>query len=155
MIGKEQLDNDPKKVLRLWVHEISRVFSDRLTSTQDQSALFEKMRSVSRQTLREDLIATLRSNYGTMAGEPSIMQNGILFTDINAGNGPLVEIPLNERDSLQQHLRKVLEDYNAFSKKPLAIVLFDSAVTHLTRICRILKMPKGHAFLIGLGGTGR
>ena len=28
-------------------------------------------------------------------------------------------------------------------------------MVHLLRICRVLKMPQGHAFLIGLGGTGR
>jgi len=49
----------------------------------------------------------------------------------------------------------VLEDYNSFAKRPLSIVLFDYALGHLLRICRILKMPHGHAFLIGLEGTGR
>ena len=64
-------------------------------------------------------------------------------------------IASSEREPLKQHLRKVLEDYNTFAKKPLAIVLFDSAVLHLTRISRVLKRPRRHAFLIGLGGTGR
>lgn len=34
-------------------------------------------------------------------------------------------------------------------------MLFDYALMHLLRVCRVLKMPFGHAFLIGLGGTGR
>ena len=88
-------------MIRLWVHEVSRVFSDRLTSNEDQSALFDKLRAATRQTIREDLIATLRADYGAMAGEPSIMQNGILFTDISAGAGHLDEVPLKQRDSLQ------------------------------------------------------
>lgn len=30
-LKKEQVNNDDKKVIRLWIHEIGRVFSDRLT----------------------------------------------------------------------------------------------------------------------------
>jgi len=52
-------------------------------------------------------------------------------------------------------LTKLLEDYNATAKRQLSIVLFDYAVMHLHRICRVLKMPFGHTFLIGLLGTGR
>lgn len=34
MARKEEL-NDSKKVIRLWVHEIARVFSDRLINEED------------------------------------------------------------------------------------------------------------------------
>ena len=52
-------------------------------------------------------------------------------------------------------LSESLEQYNVVSQRPMDLVLFDYAVTHLLRLCRVLKMYKGNALLIGVGGSGR
>ena len=52
-------------------------------------------------------------------------------------------------------MNSYLEDYNSVSKKPMNLVLFDFAIMHVLRICRILRMASGNAFLIGVGGSGR
>lgn len=37
----------------------------------------------------------------------------------------------------------------------MALVLFDMALIHLSRITRIMTLPSGHGVLIGNGGSGR
>ena len=52
-------------------------------------------------------------------------------------------------------VKQGMDDYNTNAKKPLDLVIFEYALFHLSRICRILKMSDGNCLLVGLGGSGK
>lgn len=49
---------------------------------------------------------------------------------------------------------QILEEHNERRAK-LSMVLFNDALEHLTRVHRTLRMQRGHALVIGVGGSGR
>ncbi len=56
---------------------------------------------------------------------------------------------------VRRTLESLLQDFNAVQVKPLSLVLFRYAIQHVCRIARILRLPDGHALLVGAIGSGR
>merc|ERR1719421_2441613 len=57
-----------------------------------------------------------------------------------------------------EQIKKVLEDKLAEYNENYAamnLVLFDAAIEHVCRICRITDNPCGNALLVGVGGSGK
>lgn len=48
----------------------------------------------------------------------------------------------------------ILENYN-LDNKHMNLVLFTDAMAHLTRVHRIIRLARGHALLVGIGGSGK
>ncbi|KAK2951696.1 putative Dynein axonemal heavy chain 1 [Blattamonas nauphoetae] len=141
--------SDPSTLVRLWAHESCRVFRDRLIDVHDRDTF-------------DDLMGEVIDNHFTNADPPLSTQievdqpQTIVFADIPARPGqPKVYREYFLGDEFAQLLYEHLEDYNLSSPKQMNLVLFDDAILHLVRISRIIRMPRGNALIVGLGGSGR
>lgn len=78
---------------------------------------------------------------------------GDIFTPFGVIDRPYEEIL--DKEKLIKAAEESLDRYNEMADNPMNLVLFNFAIEHLLRIRRILKVPGGHALLVGVGGSGR
>eukprot|EP01041_Mallomonas_annulata_P001585 gene1585-3062_t len=129
---------------RLWIHETSRVFCDRLINADDQK-WFEK-------TIME--LSTRHLKY--VIKEEDLAARPIVFADFLR---PDLEVrfyeEIKDMPKLTSVLGELLDDYNVSFPSQMNLVFFLDAVLHTARISRILRQPRGNAMLIGVGGSGK
>ncbi|CAD8044294.1 unnamed protein product [Paramecium primaurelia] len=120
-------------LMKLWVHECTRIFSDRLVDFND----IKIFQNIIKQIVVEDRINL----------------NNILWIQ---GNSNQHYDEVQNIQQLKQRVQGMHDDFNAqrFQSK-LSLILFTNAIMHIFRITRILQQTFGHALLIGIGGTGR
>lgn len=135
--GKEQ-------IIKLWSHEVLRVFHDRLISQEDR----EKFKGFLSEPLENILQASYREHC-TTNGEDAV------FVDFLSEQDPVYE-EVTDFKRLRTFLNDKLAQYNMQPKLiKMDLVLFKDAITHVARIYRVLSLKRGHAFLVGVGGSGR
>ncbi|KAL2092820.1 hypothetical protein ACEWY4_012618 [Coilia grayii] len=85
------------------------------------------------------------------------MRDPILFGDYRSALNdaePRIYEDIQDYDASKALFQEILEEYNE-NKTHMNLVLFDDALEHLTRIHRIIRMDRGHALLVGVGGSGK
>lgn len=166
-------------MVRLWTHEMLRVFHDRLTDDKDRlwigNLTCEMVETHFKEKATRVLSMTNTSDHSLLAG-----MRGLLFADFMIpGADPkaykcamllkLVQSCFNgslggqvvacryvaDKEELMKVSQEYLADYNATSKTPMDLALFSFALEHIVRICRVITLPGGNALLVGLGGSGR
>ncbi|XP_066595663.1 dynein axonemal heavy chain 3 [Prorops nasuta] len=148
---------NPDKLIRLWVHEVYRVFHDRLVDDADREILFKMVKSTCYEELRQPLEKILSSLM--KENEKQITSSHI--RDLFFGNyiepdaDPKIYDEVTDLDDLQEKMEYYLSEYNMLSKTPMQLVLFRFAIEHISRISRVLLQDNGHAMLVGVGGSGR
>ncbi|EZA46954.1 Dynein heavy chain 3, axonemal [Ooceraea biroi] len=146
---------DPDKLIRLWVHEVYRVFHDRLIDDADRETLFKMIRYTCYNQLRQPLDKVLSGLL--KEGEKLITSSHI--RDLFFGNyiepdaDPKIYDEVTDLNDLQDKMDYYLAEYNAVSQTPMNLVLFRYAIEHTSRVSRVLLQDYG--LLIGVGGSGR
>ncbi|CEL96675.1 unnamed protein product [Vitrella brassicaformis CCMP3155] len=131
------------KFCRLWLHEVNRVFKDRLVSESDMEALDDICDRVNKKHMAEEKADELFE-------APNIFTS---FVSAHGGHDR-VYLPIKEMPQLKTVLEDKLKEYNETFAE-MNLVLFDDAMEHVCRICRIIDQPAGNALLVGVGGSGK
>uniref|UniRef100_A0AAY5K1P1 AAA+ ATPase domain-containing protein n=1 Tax=Esox lucius TaxID=8010 RepID=A0AAY5K1P1_ESOLU len=129
--------------VRVWRNECLRVFHDRLINEIDKALVQGHIKNLIDEHFRSDL--------------ESAMRDPILYGDYRtavSASEPRVYEDIQDYDASKALFQEILEEYNE-NKTRMNLVLFDDALEHLTRVHRIIRMGRGHALLVGVGGSGK
>ena len=81
-------------------------------------------------------------------------ENANIYTTFTAAEPDGAYRPIDDLAQLSKVLEAKLVEYNE-SNAMMDLVLFDDAMSHISRIARIISNPAGNAMLIGVGGSGK
>ena len=127
---------------KLWIHEVYRVFQDRMTAQSDRD-WFAKL-------VDDKLAQHFGSSLKLLCPDKRIP----VFADFTTDT--LIYEEIVDTDALKGLLNVKLAEYNsAPGNVQMRLVLFRDAIEHLCRITRILRQVRGNCLLIGVGGSGK
>ncbi|KAJ1562004.1 Dynein heavy chain 2, axonemal, partial [Cladochytrium tenue] len=130
-------------VVRLWVHEMTRVFADRLVSRGDKDEFAGMLES------------KLVAQFSTSTKQLFTDRRPTLFADFLTETATVYE-EVSDFDHLKRLVEEKMQEFNMESGSvAVDLVLFRDAIEHIVRITRVIRLPGGNALLIGVGGSGR
>jgi len=171
--SQPQVIREPLMIVRQWIHECHRVFSDRLVNEKDmerfsniQIELAKKHFEFESEEMQVSLavwivlVSTCASPCVVVAllqAQPLVfvpfeVSTGGVSTNVADQDTSYRPVPTMEhlRDTLMGRLAEYNESHSAMD-----LVLFDQAAQHVARIARIIANPRGNALLVGVGGSGK
>ncbi|KAH9121803.1 hypothetical protein LEN26_010526 [Aphanomyces euteiches] len=127
-------------LVRLWLHEEARVFRDRLIDSTDRAWF-------------NNACSSLLESHLQLIWEPATFESCLYGDFTTRENRTYAE--MTDMNRLNALLLEYLEEYNITFPSQMHLVFFNDAIHHISRICRILRQPRGNALLVGVGGSGR
>lgn len=127
-------------MLRLWIHECFRVFSDRLIDEHDLGWFSDEMNNQLGKHFELTFHNLCPTKESPIFGD---FVSATYYEDLDT-------------EVLRNFLINQLNEYNNLpGLVKMNLVLFKDAIKHITRIIRVISQPCGHMLLIGVGGSGR
>lgn len=141
--ANHKLHNTSLFMIRLWVHECNRTFRDRMYEEED----FKRYDAILNDVISHAGFADV--NVKDVLAEPLLWAP---FYTTNDGEENTYHE--TDTDNASEYLQKKLAEYND-QYAVMNLVLFNQAIEHVCRISRITSNPRGNAFLVGVGGSGK
>ena len=143
--------------MQLWIHECTRVLTDRFTEPADKNWFDREVKSIVEKELGKEYVAWVKRvglfvDFMRDAPEPT-GEEGEGETEVEL---PKVYEPLEDYEVLKERLFMFLDQYNDMVRgSPMNLVFFPDAMINLVKISRIIRCPGGNALLVGVGGSGK
>ncbi|CAH0400414.1 unnamed protein product [Chilo suppressalis] len=129
------------ELIRLWMHEATRVYSDKLVDSIDNEN-FNKL-----------IVEVIKKNCEDY-DENVVFEKPLIYCHFAEGIGDPKYFPIRDWPQIKKLLDESLSGYNDLVAT-MNLVLFEDAMYHVCRINRILEAPRGNALLVGVGGSGK
>ncbi|KAL3320549.1 Dynein heavy chain 8, axonemal [Cichlidogyrus casuarinus] len=144
------------RVMSLWRHECTRVIADRFTEQSDKDWFDKAIIQQGTEDCGQDAVSSMEVEpyfVDFLQEAPEVTGDEPEDADLEA---PKIYEPIESFDSLKEKLGSYMQMYNeAIRGGKLDLVFFKDAMSHLVKISRIIRTPKGHALLVGVGGSGK
>ncbi|XP_050529246.1 dynein beta chain, ciliary-like [Daktulosphaira vitifoliae] len=128
-------------MIRLWLHETSRIYGDKLVDKKDQ------------ETFTKTIIEQIKKIFNDIQ-DSEYLTHPLLYSHFAEAIGDQKYMPVRSWTTLQKLLTDAMNSYNELIGA-MNLVLFEDAMSHVCRINRILELPRGNALLVGVGGSGK
>ena len=128
------------------MHENLRVFQDRMVNNED------------REWFRDLVDKVSKEKFNGVGWDDVVGVDGerLVFGDyLVPGAEPRQYQRVRDMNELRRVVEEALDDYNSVTNAQMKLVMFLDAIEHVSRVCRVIRLPLGNALLLGVGGSGR
>lgn len=125
-----------EEVVRLWLHEALRLFSDRLVEEHEREWASEHIDKIARKHFPN-------CDHSTALARPVLFSNWLSKRYVSV-----------DQEELREHVIARLHVFNE-EELDVKLVIFDEVLEHILRIDRVLRQPLGHCLLVGASGAGK
>jgi dynein heavy chain len=131
------------QLIRMWVHECTRVFQDRMVNQEDKLWF--------RSLMDQKLGRYFKTKYDTV-----VTCERLVYGDfMEMGSDAKIYEEIDDMGAMKSVVDEYLNNHNAESKQPMPLVMFLDAIEHVARVSRVIRQPQGNMLLLGVGGSGR
>jgi dynein heavy chain len=127
LMCSDKMLSEDKQFTRLWIHESTRVFDDRMINQEDHDWFRNQLDTL--------LDKHFRTEYDTIVTSKYLIYGDYMVP----GADPTIYNEIEDLDKLKTTVEEYLSDYNAESKSPMPLVMFLNAIEHVSRVSRVIR----------------